>query len=268
MEEEPSKFEIWLSKKTGKSAMDIASGFALILGLALAIGLFFLLPIFVTSLLANLVNNAFAMNLVSGALRLLLFVGYLAMVSLMPDIKRFFAYHGAEHKVVNCYERGLKLTVENAQSQSTRHPRCGTSFLLVVMVISVLIFSLTGWSGPWYLRMLVRLALLPVVAAVSFEALMLLAKWENLFVRALRWPGMLLQGMTTRQPDDGMVEVAIAAFAACLDEQERNEVMPESAQVTEGEPVDIGEPANEVLPCSLEQTVTETESTEGVDDAQ
>jgi uncharacterized protein YqhQ len=241
IEEEPGKFEKWISKKTGKSAMDIATGFALIIGLALAVGLFFILPQFISGLLTHLVNNAFLMNLIEGGLRLFIFVGYLWVVSLAPDIKRFFAYHGAEHKVVNCYENGELLTPENAQKFTTRHPRCGTSFLLVVMVISVLVFALTGWGGSGITRILLRLALLPVIAAISFETLMLLARWNNWFVRALRAPGMALQAMTTREPDDSMIEVAIAAFAACLDEEERKTCMPEIA-------VEIVEPAEEARP--------------------
>jgi uncharacterized protein YqhQ len=227
IEEEPGKFEQWVSKKTGKSVMDIATGFAMVLGLALAVGLFFILPNVLTSLLKKQVASSFLLNLIDGGIRLVIFVLYLLAVSLMPDIKRFFAYHGAEHKVVNCFENGELLTPENAQKYSTRHPRCGTNFLLVVMVVSVVVFAFTGWSGAWYIRLPVRLALLPVVAAVSFEALMLLARRDNWFVRAVRAPGMALQAMTTREPDDGMIEVAIAAFAACLSEDERKAVIPQ-----------------------------------------
>jgi uncharacterized protein YqhQ len=249
IEEEPGKFEVWVSKKTGKSAIDIATGFALVLGLALAIGLFFILPNFLTGLINGLVANQFLMNLIEGCVRLLIFVAYLWLVSLAPDIKRFFAYHGAEHKVVNCYEGGDLLTPQNAQKYTTRHPRCGTSFLLVVMVISVLVFALTGWSGAWYLRMGLRLLLLPVVAAVSFEVLMLLARSNNWLARALRWPGMMLQAMTTREPDEQMLEVSIAAFAACLSDEERAQVMPPVA-------VEVKEPAEEVPPSFCE-TVNE-----------
>ncbi len=253
IEEEPGKFEQWVSKKTGKSAMDIATGFAMVLGMALAIGLFFVLPQVLSGFLTKLVADHFLLNLIEGGVRLAIFILYLAAVSLMPDIKRFFAYHGAEHKVVNCYENGELLTPENAQKFTTRHPRCGTSFLLIVMVISVLIFALTGWSGQWYLRIVMRLALLPVVAAVSFETLMLLAKWENWFTKALRWPGMLLQGMTTREPDLAMLEVSIAAFAACLDEEERKACLPEPPTPA----VEVEAPAEE-LPPTICETVDET----------
>jgi uncharacterized protein YqhQ len=241
IEEEPGKFEQWISKKTGKSAMDIATGVALVLGLALAIGLFFILPNAITGLLKEPVRNSFLLNLIDGGIRMAVFLLYLWAVSLMPDIKRFFAYHGAEHKVVNCYENGERLTPENAGRYSTQHPRCGTSFLLIVMVISVLVFALTGWSGAWYVRLPVRLALLPVVAAVSFETLMLLARWNNWVFRALRAPGMALQALTTRVPDEKMLEVAIAAFAACLGDEERAECMPPVA-------VEMREPAEEIPP--------------------
>jgi uncharacterized protein YqhQ len=250
IEEEPGKFEKWISKKTGKSAMDITTGFAMVLGLVLAVGLFFIVPQLVSGLLTRQIENHLLMNLIEGGIRLVIFVLYLAAVSLAPDIKRFFAYHGAEHKVVNCYEHGEPLTPANAQQYTTKHPRCGTSFLLVVMVISVLVFALTGWSGQWYLRLPIRLALLPVVAAVSYEVLMLLARWNNWFVRALRWPGMLLQRMTTRQPDDGMLEVAIAAFAACLDEEERAKCVPAEPAVS----ITVEAPA-EVVPPGFCETV-------------
>ena len=259
LEEETTKFEEWLSKKTGKSAMDVASGFAMVLGLVLAIGLFFILPNAVSGLFKSWVSSTLAMNLIDGLLRLVIFLMYLGGISLMPDIKRFFAYHGAEHKVVNCYEHDDQLTVENAARHSTRHPRCGTSFLLIVMVISVLIFALTGWSSAWYLRMALRLALLPVVAAVSFEMLMLLARWDNAFTRALRWPGIQLQALTTREPDAAMLEVSIAAFAACLDDEERARVMPPVA-------VEVEAPAEEVAPTLCEQ-VAEQAETADADDA-
>lgn len=241
LEEEPGKFEKWVAKKTGKSAMDIATGFAMALGLALAVGLFFILPNAITGLLKDAVQSGFLLNLIDGGIRLAVFVLYLLAVSLAPDIKRFFAYHGAEHKVVNCFEHGEKLTPENAAKYTTRHPRCGTNFLLIVMVVSVLVFALTGWSGAWYIRLPIRLALLPVVAAVSFEALMLFAKSEGPLTRAVRAPGLALQALTTREPDDAMLEVAIAAFAACLTEEERGECMPPIA-------MEISEPPAEVSP--------------------
>lgn len=224
--EEPSRFEKWLAQKTGRNVMDVVTGVAVVLGLAVAVGLFFILPNLLTALVSRHIQSPLLVNLVEGAIRMLIFIGYLAVISAMPDIRRFFAYHGAEHRTINCYEQGRELTVKNVQSCSVQHARCGTSFILVVMVLSVLIFSLTGWSGPWYGRLLIRLALLPVVAALSYELLMLLARWDSPLARALRWPGMLLQRMTTRRPDDGMAEVAIAAFVACLPPEEWPGVVP------------------------------------------
>lgn len=245
---EPSRFERWLSGKLKRDINDIVTGFTMVVGLALAIGLFFVLPSLITSWLSARIGSTFAINLLEGGIRLAIFAGYLSAISLMPDIRRFFAYHGAEHKTVNCYEKGLTLTVENVQTCSTAHPRCGTSFLLLVMVVSILVFSLTGWSGPWYGRLIIRLALLPVVAALSYEMLMGLARFENRLTAIIRAPGMLLQRMTTRQPDDGMVETAIAAFAACLPHEERIQCLPEGYRLPDeiepGEPGETGAQAD------------------------
>jgi len=227
IEEEPTKFEIWLSKKTGKSVTDMVMGLGIVLGVALALGLFIVLPNLAASLLSMWIKTPLLVNLSEGLVRILIFTGYLAAITAMNDIKRFFAYHGAEHKTVNCFEAGQKLTIENIQKQSTQNPRCGTSFLFIVVIISILVFTLTGWTGPWWGRILVRLALLPVVASISYEVLMALAKHNNACTRILRWPGMQFQRLTTRQPDDAMVEVARAAFVAVLNEEERAASAPE-----------------------------------------
>ena len=225
--EQPSKFEAWLSRKTGKDVMDIAMSVAVVLGLGLAIGLFFVLPTFLAGLLHRWVEEGVWLNLLEGVIRLAILFVYLTAVSAMKEMRRVFSYHGAEHKVVNCYESGKPLTVAGARSCSTANPRCGTSFLLLVMVMSILVFSLTGWTGPWWGRILVRLALLPVVASLSYEVLMGLAKHDNLLVRILRWPGMQMQKLTTREPSDDMLEVSLAAFIACMPEEERaSEVDP------------------------------------------
>lgn len=231
LEEEPTKFEKWLSEKSGKSVGDIISVVGIVLGVALAVGLFILLPQFLISLLNRAIPlSSFWMSLLEGVLRLVIFLAYMILISSMKDIRRFFSYHGAEHMTVNCYENDLPITVENVLLQSTRHPRCGTSFLLVVMVISILVFSLTGLvietGSNMFMRLGLRLALLPVVAGISYEVLMLLARYENGFVRALRAPGIALQRLTTRVPDASMCEVAIVSFAACLPEEERAARVP------------------------------------------
>lgn len=240
-EEEPGKFEVWLTKKTGKSATDVAVVLGMVLGIGLAIGLFFILPQLIGGLVTPFVESKILLNLIEGGIRLVIFFIYLMLVSLMPDIKRLFAYHGAEHKTINAYEHGEVLTPENVMRHSTRHPRCGTSFLLTVMLISVLVFALAGWGDTWYIRVLSRLVLLPVVSGISYEVLFLLARWENPLTNLLRRPGMAVQGLTTREPDADMCAVAIAAFLPCLDEEERARCTP----ITAGEEVHDGAPGDD-----------------------
>ncbi len=202
--------------------------FAVLLGLALAIGLFFVIPHFsiegirlLVEKVAHTTMPAFCYNLIEGVIRILIFVVYILLTSLMKEIKRVYQYHGAEHKTISCYEHGLELTVENVQKQSTIHDRCGTTFMFLVMIVSVALFSVVGIVpnnivtskvGAMFIKLLIKLALLPVVAGISYEILKFLAKFDNLFVRIIKAPGLLLQKITTSQPDDSMVEVAITAF--------------------------------------------------------
>ena len=227
-EEEPSKFEEWCSKKFKVNVMSVMMWFAVLLGLALAIGLFFVIPHFSIEGIRLLVENvahstmpAFCYNLIEGVIRILIFVVYILLTSLMKEIKRVYQYHGAEHKTISCYEHGLELTVENVQKQSTIHDRCGTTFMFLVMIVSVALFSVVGIVpntivtskvGAMFIKLVIKLALLPVVAGISYEILKFLAKFDNLFVRIIKAPGLLLQKITTSQPDDSMVEVAITAF--------------------------------------------------------
>lgn len=224
--EEPSKFERWLAKKLKIDIMDIAMIIGVVLGLGLATLLFMLTPQFLTDIilkLAKLENiHNIVKNLIAGVIRILIFIGYILSVSLVKDIKRLFAYHGAEHKVINCYEHGEELTPENASKYSTIHDRCGTTFLFLVLIVSILFFSFFGWPALW-LRILTRLLLLPVVAGLSYEVLKWAAKYDNVFVRIIKTPGKWLQGITTKEPDLQMLEVAISAF---------NEVMAMEADAT------------------------------------
>ncbi|MEG1646230.1 MAG: peptide chain release factor N(5)-glutamine methyltransferase [Clostridia bacterium] len=218
-EAEPSKFEKWFAKTFKVDALSVAMVFAVIIGLAMSVGLFFVLPQVILGLIEkytaiNLPN--IVMNLIDGLIRIVIFVGYILLVSLMKEIKRTFMYHGAEHKTISAYEHGLDLTVENVQKMTTVHDRCGTTFMFIIMVISILVFSLTGWGSNRWLRLLIRLALLPVIAGVSYEILKFLAKFDNWFVKILKAPGLLLQKLTTKQPTDEMVEVAIVAFKTVL----------------------------------------------------
>lgn len=227
-EEEPSKFEEWCSKKFKVNVMSVMMWFAVLLGLALAIGLFFVIPHFsiegirlLVEKVAHTTMPAFCYNLIEGVIRILIFVVYILLTSLMKEIKRVYQYHGAEHKTISCYEHGLELTVENVQKQSTIHDRCGTTFMFLVMIVSVALFSVVGIVpnnivtskvGAMFIKLVIKLALLPVVAGISYEILKFLAKFDNLFVRIIKAPGLLLQKITTSQPDDSMVEVAITAF--------------------------------------------------------
>ena len=225
-EEEPTKFEKWLAEKTGRDIMDIAMSAALFLGIGFAVLLF--LPNLITTWVGKSMDNSFIVNLIEGLIRISIFVGYLLAISQMKDIKRFFGYHGAEHKTINAFEAGKVLTVENVQKFTTKHPRCGTSFLVFIMLISVIVFSLTGWEGQqWWERIIMRIILLPVVASISYELLMGLANKNNLFVRILRWPGMQVQKLTTKQPDDGMVAAAIIAALAVMDDDLFDDYAPE-----------------------------------------
>lgn len=191
---------------------------ALTLAAALGLGifLFILLPASVTHYLASWVKGSLLQNAVEGAVRMAVFLLYVALIGQLPDIKRVFAYHGAEHKVINAFEAGEELTVERVQGYPTFHPRCGTSFLLIVLVLSVFLFSLLGEQVLWW-RLASRVLLLPVLAGVSYEVLKLSAKYPHFWLcRLILVPGRWLQGLTTRDPDDSMVEVAIAALKAVL----------------------------------------------------
>lgn len=219
-ETQPSKAEQWFAKTFKLDVFSVVMAFAVVLGVALSLVLFYFLPQLIVTGVEELfridtsanIGVQIGMNLLEGAIRMLIFVGYIALTALMKDVRRTYMYHGAEHKTISCYEHGLELTVENAQKMTTIHDRCGTTFMFITMVISVLVFSLTGWSDQFWLRLVLRLALIPVVAGISYEILKFLAKFDNKFVRMLKAPGLALQKLTTRQPQDDMVEVAIAAF--------------------------------------------------------
>ena len=221
-EEEPSRFEQWLDKKLGsEKAMSLFTTLAVILGMAFSVGLFFVLP----TLLSGAIMYFFpavplwARNVVEGATRVVIFLGYLILCSKMKDIRRVFSYHGAEHKTIFCYEKGLELTVENVRIQPKHHPRCGTSFLFVVIVVSILlsgvVFAFWQFTHPW-LRTLVHLALLPVVVGLTWEFNRYVGGHDNLFCRAVRRPGMAIQRWTTFEPDDSMIEVGIEALKQVL----------------------------------------------------
>ena len=236
MQEEPSKFDLWLEKKLGNEKFQQAViGIAVAMGLGLSIGLFFLLPMVIGGFFDQWIESNVALNLVEGVIRMVIFMAYMLLVSRMSEMKRVFSYHGAEHKTIRCYEAGLPLTVENVRIQTRLHPRCGTSFLLVVMVISILVFSvassgllalfpaLEAMRGSFGYRLVMiafKLLLLPVIVGITYEINRWCGRTDNWFTRALSAPGMWMQNFTTNEPDDTMIEVAITAVEAVLPEEE------------------------------------------------
>ena len=217
-EEEPSKFEKWLADKLGKSAMDVTMGVAVVLAVLLALGLFFFLPTFLTQLIpwADATRTIWK-SLVEGFVRLLIFLLYLVVISCMKDIRRLFMYHGAEHKVIACYEHEAEMTPESAMRFTRLHPRCGTNYLFLVMAVSILFFAALPYSENFFLRFATRLIFLPLVAGLSYEVLKLAAASDGLLARIVRAPGLALQYLTTREPDASMLEVALAAFDLAMD---------------------------------------------------
>ena len=219
IEEEPTKFEKWLSEKLGKSVESIVIGIAVILAIALSVGLFFLLPLGISSLIFGKAASVAGVwkSLTGGLVRLIIFIGYLLLCSRIKDVKRTFMYHGAEHKTIACYEAEEELTPENAAKHSRLHPRCGTNYLFLVMAVSILFFAAIGWNASFAVRLAMRIAFLPVVAGLSYEVLRLAARYDNWFTRIIRAPGMALQRITTKEPTADMLEVAIAAFNLAMD---------------------------------------------------
>ena len=222
-DEEPSKFEKWLAAKLGKSVTTIVSVFALVMGLALALGLFAVLPTALVGLIAAYLPSLAVRTAIEGVLKIAIFVIYLLLVSKMPDIKKIFMYHGAEHKTIFCYEQGLPLTVENIRKQPRFHPRCGTSFILIVLVISVILFSVIPSDGVM-MRVLLKIALLPLVVGIAYEIIKLAGRHNNLFTRIISAPGMWMQRLTTNEPEDIQIEVAIASMNPVIPVEEGADV--------------------------------------------
>lgn len=203
-------------KKPDKKKEDFLMGVTVAASIVMAVVIFMILPYGISLLFQNFITSPWLIALLEGILRLLIFIGYVAGISLMSDIKRVYMYHGAEHKCINCIEHGMDLTVENVRKSSRLHKRCGTSFLLIVMLISILVFMLIRVDSP-VLRLLLRLLLIPVIAGVSYEFIRLAGRSDNGLVNLLSKPGLLLQKITTREPEDAMIEVGIASVEAVFD---------------------------------------------------
>ena len=236
LEEEPGRFEKWLSSKVSDETFQklIVTG-AIVLGVGLSILLFFLLPMVIGGLFDRWVDSNFAINLIEGLIRMVVFLTYMFLISRMGEMRRVFSYHGAEHKTIRCYEAKMPLTVENVRMQTRLHPRCGTSFLLVVMVISILVFSvassillalapgLAAMRGTFLYKLIMivfKLLMLPLVVSVTYEINRWAGRHDNWFTKIITAPGMWLQLLTTREPDDSMIEVGIKAVQAVLPEKE------------------------------------------------
>ena len=240
MQEEPSKLDRWLEKALGSETFQkVIVGIAMVLGVGLSVLLFFLLPMVISGFLDGIIQSNLGLNLVEGIIRMVIFLAYMILMSRMGEMKRVFAYHGAEHKTIRCYEAGLPLTVENVRSQTRLHPRCGTSFLLVVMVISILVFSiassallalvpsLAAMRGSVLYRVIMivfKLLLLPVVVGITYEINRWAGRHDNWFTRIITAPGMWMQYFTTNEPDDSMIEVGITAVTAVLPEKEGSDL--------------------------------------------
>ena len=219
LDEEPSRFEKWLAKKLGKGVDKIVMGMAIILAVILSLGLFMALPAGLESLLKSAGASPIVYTLAGGLLKILLLIGYMILCGFVPDVRKTFQYHGAEHKSVHCHESGKPLTPENAQEFSRLHPRCGTAFLLIVFLISIFLFLVLNVILPisnFILRFLFHLAMLPIVAGISYEVLMGLAHSDSRTSCRLRWPGMQMQRLTTREPDLKMLECAIVSVNVVL----------------------------------------------------
>lgn len=205
-----------LNKVTGGRAEKVFMALTLIFSIALSVAVFIALPYYLSTLFGKYVRNHSLLNIIEGAIRIVIFLSYVLLISLMKDIRRVYMYHGAEHKCINCIERGRALYVENVRRSSRMHRRCGTSFLLFVMFVSIILFFFITVTNPVY-RIVLRIALIPVVAGISYELIRFAGKHDNVFVRILSAPGMLLQRLTTREPDEDMIEVAIQSVEAVFD---------------------------------------------------
>lgn len=212
-EEEKSKFEAKLEKVFGDKLNDITMGVSLLVSLVFAVGLFFILPTFAANFFKKAGVQNLGLNIIEGIIRVLIFVTYIYFIGKMSDIKRVFQYHGAEHKTIFCYENSEELTPEKAKGFTRLHPRCGTNFLFLVMLVSIILFSLTGWNSVWE-RMLYRIILLPVVSGVTYEIIKWLGKSDSIISKIVAYPGLKLQEITTREPDSSQLEVAIVALKA------------------------------------------------------
>ena len=215
-EEEPTGFERWLTDRFGDNLQKVIMGISMTVAVILAIGIYVLLPTLLSGMIRSIADNHYLIAILEGLCRIGIFVAYIKLISRMEDIRRTFMYHGAEHKCINCIELGLPMTVENVMKSSKEHKRCGTSFLIIVMLISILFFMIIRVDGIW-MRVVSRIVCIPVIAGISYEFLRLAGRSESPLVNLLSRPGMWMQALTTTEPTPDMCEVAIAATEAVFD---------------------------------------------------
>lgn len=213
---QPGKFEAFLDRVFGEKMESFLMSVVMVFSVIMAIGIFMVLPLLISNIFRHFITSDTVMAVLEGIIRIGIFIAYIKLVSRMDDIRRTFMYHGAEHKCINCLEHGLDLTVENVRISSKEHKRCGTSFLLIVMIISILFFMVVRVDTIW-LRIISRIVLIPVIAGISYEVLQLAGRSDSKIMDIISRPGMWMQGLTTKEPDDGMIEVAIAAVEKVFD---------------------------------------------------
>ena len=214
-EEEEDAIDRFIKKMFGDKANDVLIMVSMVIAVILSVGLFVMLPTFAGGFFAKFINNDVVLNLIEGVIRILILFAYIYAISKNKDIERVYQYHGAEHKSIHCYESGKELTVENAREFKRLHPRCGTNFLFIVMATSIILFAFFGWPNP-LMRILMRIVCIPVVAGIAYEIIRILGKYDNAFTRMIAYPGMMLQYLTTKEPDDEQLEVAIASLKAVI----------------------------------------------------
>lgn len=214
-DEEESAFDKFINKLFKDKANDVIIIISLIIGLFFAMLLFVVTPTIIGGLFSRFINSDLILNLIEGFTRICILFVYILLISMNKDIKRVFEYHGAEHKAIYCYENDLDLTVENARKFKTQHPRCGTNFLFIVMFTSIILFSFFGWPNP-IIRIIMRIVCVPIVAGISYEIIKLLGKYNNILTRIVAYPGMMLQKLTTKEPDDKQLEVALKALDSVI----------------------------------------------------
>ena len=224
-QEEMSKFEKWLDEKLGDKIMPIISGIAMVIGIAFAVLMFMMFPSWISKGINHIIPlNGFVKNVIEGLIKICIFIAYTSLTTLLKDIRRTYEYHGAEHKSITCYEHGEELTVENVKKHSRFHPRCGTSFIFLVLFISIFVNTVfhLPWSNVW-LRMVCKIAVLPLVMGIAYEFIRLAGKYDNIITKIISAPGLAIQKITTREPDEKEIECAIAALKAVIPENKEDD---------------------------------------------